>query len=149
MRDSGVLNSCLKKLHEILADNITTIKTFGYITSTLRKTYQLKKSHETDAKLIALSDENGLAVDLENCSCSNSNLNYNFYQFRRHQRSWIKRYVDRKYIETDFNTTVAWNRRRRSAQDEKKLSLQEVKTEYPDARLIAKPGKLSTESAIN
>ena len=142
MRDSGVLNSCLKKLYEILADNMTTVKTFGYITSTLRKIYQLKKSHETDAKLIALSDENGLAVDLENCSCSSSNLNYNFCQFRRHQRSWVKRYVDRKYVETDFNTTVAWNRKRRSAQDEEKQSLQEVKTEYPDIRLIAKPGKV-------
>ncbi|MFW6247278.1 MAG: hypothetical protein ACOC22_03860, partial [bacterium] len=57
-------------------------------------------------------------------------------QYRRHDRSWVKRHEDRKYYVND--KIIAWNRTRRSSQ--KKDSLTDFrKNDYTN--VTVKPGK--------
>jgi hypothetical protein len=132
MRDSGILNSCMKYLTQIISPAYTIT---GADTSALRNYYNIEKSHINDAKMIALAK-----LDLESFECQDLSEDIYMKQYRRHTRNWVKRYEDRKYICDGF--TVAWNRKSRSAQNKQKPSLQDFKQEYPDTKVTAKAGKV-------
>lgn len=132
MRDSGVLNSCMNYLVNYISPAYTIT---GSDTAALRHYYNIEKSHVNDAKVIALSK-----LDLENFNCQDLSNTVNLKQFRRHTRNCVQRYEDRKYICDGF--TVAWNRKSRSTQAESKPSLQEFKQEYPEEKVVAKPGRI-------
>ena len=132
MRDSGVLNSCMKHLTQIISPTYTIT---GADTSALRNYYSIEKSHINDAKMVALAK-----LDLESFECHNLAEDINMKQYRRHTRNWVKRYEDRKYYID--NICVAWNRKARSTQNKDKPSLLEFKQEYPDERVTVKAGKV-------
>jgi len=133
---SGVLNSVMKELYAIISSSISTSKTYGYITDAYRKANQIEKTHYGDANIIAFCDEDNV---LESNTILKDISGHIFLkQFRRHNRSWVKRSEDRKYY--DGKTCVAWNRRTREGQDSKKPSLTEFKQEYGYHKLQVKPG---------
>ena len=54
LKDSGVLNSCMKKLLEIV-NTYNTFTITGADTAAIRKFYDAEKTHVTDARIIALA----------------------------------------------------------------------------------------------
>ena len=131
MRDSGVLNSCMKYLVNLVAPLYTIT---GADTSALRHYYNLEKSHSTDAKMVTLANPNTIGYTYQD---SNNNICMN--QYRRHTRNWVARYEDRKYYSDGF--LVAWNRNARSTQSKTKPSLAEFRQEFPKEQVTVKPGR--------
>ena len=117
-RDSGVLNSCMPKLFNVLkASKFTVSKTYGSYTKYLRNRFGFKKGHREDAFCVALSQLN--IIDLDGSKPGNE---INFRQFRRHNRSWTNQIEDRKYYFIDSSgkkKLVAKNRNRREGQSKK------------------------------
>jgi hypothetical protein len=54
---SGVLNSIMKELYNIIETDVSISKTYGYITDAYRKNLELEKTHCGDASIIAFCDE--------------------------------------------------------------------------------------------
>ncbi len=136
MRDSGVLNSCMKKIYEYFSGVRPTKKVFGCETKYIRKLYGIEKGHRNDAFCISIRYlPSGIVYDgLE------GNI-INFKQFRRHNRSFTTRIEDRKYYVLGSRKIVARNRRRRSGQNKKKdICLVELRQMYPKIQVVAKPG---------
>jgi RRXRR protein/HNH endonuclease len=131
LKGSGVLNSCMKFITQVVSP-LHTIT--GADTSAFRRYYNLEKSHIIDAKMVVLAK-----LDLKDFECKDTSDISNLKQYRRHTRSWVARYEDRKYV--CCGTTVAWNRQSRTDQDSNKSSLMEFKQEYPDEILTIKPGR--------
>lgn len=132
MRDSGILNSCMKELVNTISPEYTIT---GADTAAFRNYYNIEKSHINDAKMIALAK-----IKLEEFEYEDFSEDIFMNQYRRHTRNFIKRYEDRKYYDSE-NYITAWNRKARSSQDKNKPSLQEFKQEYPEERLSVKAGK--------
>ncbi len=134
-RDTGVLNSCMKKIFESLDSVVVTQHTFGYITDVVRRYQNLEKTHAVDASIIALCDSLGFQEEFFSYEFEDLENEIMFIQKRRHVRNHTSRMEDRKYY--DGKTLVAKNRRRREGQTEE--SLMEFRKNY-QTKVIAKPG---------
>jgi len=144
-RDAGVLNSCMKWMFDNFSKKVSLVKTFGYITKTVRlnSNGKISKTHAHDAMIIALCNENGPETKFKTYTNYDHHITVNFKQYRRHIRSWTQRLEDRKYYLIDdlkFKKCVAHNRRRATAQNKKYPSLEEYLEKYSNMQLIAKPG---------
>ena len=132
-KDTGVLNSCMKALYEVLELCFPIQWTFGYITKAVRLANNIEKSHANDASIIALCD----CFELQDFSAYeyfDYNNTVNFKQFRRHIRNWIHQHEDRKYYALQYsNKAFAWNRKKRVGQ--KKRSLVELKQYFRDKNI--------------
>lgn len=145
-RDTGVLNSCMKKMFEILEKYFPVQNTLGSITKVVRLASNIEKTHANDAKIIAFCDSLGLQ-DIANYKWIDFDISINFKQYRRHVRTHTQRLEDRKYYIPGYagNRPVAWNRRRRTGQDDKeKISLEELKrrlrSKNINVNIVAKVG---------
>jgi hypothetical protein len=134
-RDTGVLNSCMKKLFETFDGVLPTQNTYGYITDVMRKQQQLEKTHSLDASIIALCDKNGYQEEFINYDFEDLENEIEFVQKRRHVRNHTSRIEDRKYYCNGY--LVAKNRRKRETQ--KDDSLEDFRKEYLET-VVAKPG---------
>lgn len=134
-RDTGVLNSCMKKIFETFESVVATQNTFGYITDVIRRYQGLEKTHSTDANIIAVCDSNGYQEEFQEYDFEDLENEICFIQKRRHVRNHTKRIEDRKYY--DGKTLVAKNRKRREGQKEE--SLEEFRKDFL-SRVVAKPG---------
>jgi len=142
-RDTGVLNSCMKWMYENFGKKIPIVKTYGYITKAVRLAKNISKTHAHDAMIIALCNEDGFETEFTKYTNYDHYITVNFKQYRRHIRTWTHRLEDRKYYLIDNNLKkkcIAHNRRRRTGQAKKYLSLEEYRRQYPKAQLIAKSG---------
>ncbi len=135
-KHAGLINSCMKKLYNLLEDKFVIQDTLGSIVKTVRLHNNLSKTHEMDAKIINLCDSLSFQdiqdydyIELDNHIYGN--------QYRRHDRAWVKRIEDRKYYSN--GKIVAWNRNKRSGQS--KDSLVDLKQKNLYSQVIAKPGK--------
>jgi len=149
-KDMGVLNSCMKFIYETLSQYIPTQDTYGYITKSIRLASNIDKTHANDASIIAFCDSLELQ-DINSYKWIDHNISVNFKQYRRHVRTHTKRHEDRKYYIEDYqkNKTLAWNRKRREGQvDKKKISLIELKRLFRknnlNINIKVKPGKTVT-----
>ena len=133
---SGVLNSIMNELYEIISSEVSTSKTYGYVTDTHRKSLGLEKTHYGDASIIAFCDEDSVLKANEEYIDNTSHMF--LQQFRRHNRSFTMRVEDRKYKIN--GSTVAWNRNRREGQDKNKDSLTEFQQEYGYHKTSVSPG---------
>ena len=114
-RDSGVLNSCMPALLQLLqASNFVVRKTFGSATKVIREYLDIPKTHRTDAFCIAIEQ---LGEDMLFDESTGNIINYQ--QFRRHNRKFVNRFEDRKYYISGIRIVQARNRKRRSGQDKK------------------------------
>jgi len=133
---SGVLNSIMKELYQIISSEVSTSKTYGYVTDTYRKHLGLEKTHYGDASIIAFCDEDS---PLEITGEYIDNTSHMFLQqFRRHNRTFVHRVEDRKYKVN--GCVIAWNRNRREGQDKNKDSLTEFQQEYRYHKIRVSPG---------
>jgi|GEM_PF-745932 len=140
-RDTGVLNSCMKWMFDNFSKKVSLVKTFGYITKTIRLNSKISKTHAHDAMIIALCNEDGPERKFKKYTSYDHHVTVNFKQYHRHVRNWINQYKDRKYyiINSKYpKKTVAWNRNRRSGQDKKKQSLTELKRYLLDNKILNK-----------
>lgn len=137
LKQSGLLNSCMKKLFEILENAISTQDTYGSITKAVRLNSNLDKSHTQDAQIIAFCDSLGLQ-EMSNYNYKDLNNYLTIKQYRRHDRSWVKRFEDRKYYDIYTNKLVANNRNRSSTQ--KKSSLTDLHKDNVNTQVYVKPG---------
>ena len=88
--------------------------------------------------IIALSNSDGFETKFRKYEHRDEHVTVNFKQYRRHTRTWTSRLEDRKYYLA--NKCIAHNRKRRTNQAKKHLSLEEYRQQHPKAQLIAKPG---------
>jgi len=139
LKESGVLNSCMKKIFSIFESQVPTQDTLGSITKTVRLNSGLDKTHSNDAKIIAFCDSLTLQ-DIEDYNYVDLNNHVSIKQYRRHDRAWVKRLEDRKYYITDTGKpkTVAWNRSKSSTQ--KKDSLTDFRKNNYSEKVYAKLG---------
>jgi hypothetical protein len=135
-RDTGVLNSCMKKIFETFEDVIPTQNTYGYITDVMRKSQDLEKTHSLDASIIALCDPLGFQEEFNDYDFEDLKNELEFVQKRRHVRTHTTRLEDRKYYHDDY--IVAKNRRRRETQ--KDDSLEDFRKDFPRLQMTVKPG---------
>jgi len=134
-RDTGVLNSCMKKIFETFDDVIPTQSTYGYITDVMRKNQELEKTHSLDASIIALCDSNGYQEEFIDYEFEDLENELEFIQKRRHVRNHTSRIEDRKYYHNGY--IVAKNRRKRETQ--KDDSLEEFRKDFLE-KVTVKPG---------
>ena len=134
-RDTGVLNSCMKKLYETIEDVIVTQHTYGYITEVMRKNQELEKTHSLDASIIALCDKHGFQEEFNDYEFEDLGNELEFIQKRRHVRNHVKRIEDRKYYHNGY--IVAKNRRKRETQ--KDDSLEDFRKDFL-SKVTVKPG---------
>lgn len=136
-RDTGVLNSCMKKIYETFDGVIPTQNTYGYITDIMRKQQDLEKSHSLDASIIALCDSNGYQEEFMTYDFEDLENELEFVQKRRHVRNHTKRIEDRKYYHNGY--LVAKNRRKRETQ--KDDSLEDFRKDFlSKVNVTVKPG---------
>jgi hypothetical protein len=144
LKQAGLLNSCMKYIFMIFEKSVPTQDTLGSITKIVRINSGIEKTHENDAKIIALCDSLDLQ-DIENYKYIDLNNHVTVKQYRRHDRAWVKRYEDRKYYITGQGKKVfAHNRSKSTVQ--KTRGLDELKQELKKRgiinkiQIIAKPG---------
>jgi len=139
-KDSSVLNSCMKELYNILSNKYIIQDTIGSIVKSIRLHSNIIKTHANDASIIAFCDSLELQ-DIQDYNYIDLNNTITVNQYRRHDRSWVKRLEDRKYYITDMITgkakTLAWNRNKSSTQT--KDSLTDLR-KHSNINIKVKPG---------
>ena len=121
-----IMNTIMPRLSPWLNEahpNVAASVTFGYITKENRFKSGIEKSHNNDAFIIACGNN---AANIKRCKPAT------YQQFSRNSRAWIfgtkaRRYT---YLLPDGKKVVCYNRRRATAQDEKKLSLACFREQY-------------------
>ena len=139
-KDSSVLNSCMKEIFNILSNQYIIQDTVGSIVKSVRVNSNITKSHANDASIIAFCDSLELQ-DIQDYNYVDLNNTITGYQYRRHDRAWVKRHEDRKYYTVDMITgkakILAWNRNKSSVQI--KDSLTDLR-KTSNINVKAKPG---------
>jgi hypothetical protein len=125
----------------IFEKSVPTQDTLGSITKVVRLNSGIKKTHENDAKIIALCDSLELQ-DIENYNYIDLDNHISVKQYRRHDRAWVNQLEDRKYYLKDNLSSrpkvVAWNRNKSSVQT--KDSLTDLRKKQNNIQVIAKSG---------
>ncbi|MCF7910840.1 HNH endonuclease [Candidatus Pacearchaeota archaeon] len=141
LKQASLLNSCMKYIFMIFEKSVPTQDTLGSITKIVRLNSGIEKTHENDAKIIALCDSLELQ-DIKNYKYSDLDNHVTVKQYRRHDRALVNQLEDRKYyLKDDLSSRpkiVAWNRNKSSVQT--KDSLTDLRKKQKNIQVITKSG---------